>query len=48
MAWTTITAARDDIDEEITTFEATVTSIDAFSVTGHGHNQVTAVIEYTA
>lgn len=48
MAWTTITAPRKELDEEIATFEAGVTSIDAFSVAGHGSNTVTALIEYTA
>ena len=48
MAWTTITARRENLDEEIATFESGVTSIDAFSVAGHGHNKVTAVIQYTA
>ena len=48
MAWTTITAARDEIDAEITSFESGVSSIDAFSVAGHGQNRVTAVIQYTA
>lgn len=48
MAWTTITAQRDDLDEEIATFASGVTSIDAFSVAGHGHNQVTALVQYTA
>jgi len=48
MPWTTITENRDALDEAIADFEATVTSIDAFSVAGHGHNQVTAVIQYTA
>lgn len=47
MAWTTLTDGRDEIDERITTFEAGVTSIDRLDVAGHGHNQVTAVIEYT-
>jgi hypothetical protein len=48
MPWTTITAPREDIDEEIATFEGTVTSIDNWDVAGHGHNRVTAVIEYSA
>lgn len=48
MAWTTITDKKDQIDEEIATFAGTVTSIDSFSVAGHGGNEVTAVIQYTA
>lgn len=48
MPWTSITAQRDDIDTEISDFASGVTSIDSFSVAGHGHNQVTAVIQYTA
>lgn len=48
MAWTTITDTRENIDEEIASFESGVTSIDAFSVAGHGGNSVTAVIQYTA
>lgn len=48
MAWTTITAARDEIDEEIATFASGVTSVDAFSTSSHGYNQVTALIQYTA
>lgn len=48
MAWTSITADRDSIDDEISTFESGVSSVDSFSVAGHGHNQVTAVIQYTA
>ena len=37
-----------EIDEEVATFAGTVTSIDGFSLAAHGHNQVTALIEYTA
>lgn len=48
MPWTTITDRRELIDEEIATFEGTVTSIDSYSVAGHGGNEVTAVIQYTA
>ena len=48
MAWTTITDTKDNIDEEIASFEAGVTSIDAFSVAGHEGNSVTALIQYTA
>lgn len=48
MAWTTITDTRDGIDEAIADFESGVTSIDDISVAGHGHNRVTAVIEYSA
>jgi hypothetical protein len=47
MAWTTLTADRDSIDEEIDSFESGVTSIDSFATAGHGYNQVTALIEYT-
>lgn len=47
MAWTTITDRQDQIAAEIADFEATVTSIDAFSVAGFGGNEVTAVIEYS-
>jgi len=47
MAWTTLTASRDDIDEKISSFESGVTSIDNFAATGHGYNQVTALIQYT-
>lgn len=46
MAWTTITATVDQLDEEIATFEGTVTSIDGFSVASHGQ-QATALIEYS-
>jgi hypothetical protein len=48
MPWTTITDRKDQIDSEIADFESGVTSIDAFSVAGHGGNEVTAVIQYTA
>lgn len=48
MAWTTIQARPADLDEEIASFEAGVTSVDAFSVASHGRNQVTALIRYTA
>jgi len=47
MAWTTKTGGRDEIDDIISTFEGTVSSIDRFSAAGHGTNQVTVVIEYT-
>jgi len=47
MAWTTITDAPEDIDEEVADFEATVTSIDAFSVTQNRPNEVVALIEYS-
>lgn len=47
MAWTTITALPADIDDEIATFEGTVTSVDGFSLASHGQN-VTALIRYTA
>jgi hypothetical protein len=48
MPWTTITEQRKDLDEAVASFESGVTSIDSFSVAGHGHNRVTALIEYTA
>ena len=48
MAWTTITASVNDIDDEIATFESGVTSIDAFSMSVSGNSQATALIEYTA
>lgn len=48
MPWTSITSPREDIDEDIASFASGVTSIDSFSVAGHGHNRVTAVIQYTA
>jgi hypothetical protein len=47
MAWTTITTSRKDIDDELASFEGTVTSIDGFATAGHGYNQITALIEYT-
>lgn len=47
MSWTTITALPTEIDDEVATFEGTVTSIDAFSLASHGQ-QVTALIQYTA
>jgi len=48
MPYESITARRDEIDSEVETFAGTVTSIDDFSLAAHGHNQVTALIEYTA
>lgn len=48
MPWETITAERKEIDEEIATFESGVSSIDDFSITGHGSNTVTALLQYTA
>lgn len=48
MAWTTIQDTADGIDEAISSFEGTVTSIDSFSVTSIGSNRVVAVIQYTA
>lgn len=48
MAWTTITANPDELDEEIASFQSGVTSIDGFSVAQAGHNRVTALIRYTA
>jgi hypothetical protein len=48
MPYESLTAPRDDIDTKIESFASGVTSIDAISVAGHGHNQVTAVLEYTA
>jgi len=48
MPWTTIQANPEELDEKIATFEGTVTSIDAFSVAAHGHNRVTALLQYTA
>jgi len=47
MAWTTITASVDQLDDEIATFEGTVTSIDSFSVGTHGMSQATALIQYS-
>jgi len=47
MPWETITANRKDIDEEIDTFAGTVTSIDDFSISGHGANSVTALLQYS-
>jgi hypothetical protein len=47
MPWTTITATVDQLDDEVATFEGTVTSIDDFSVASRGQ-QVTALIQYTA
>lgn len=46
MAWTTITATTDRLDEEVANFEGTVTSIDGFSVADSGQ-QLTALIEYS-
>lgn len=48
MPFTTITDRKGRIDAEIETFAGTVTSIDSYSVAGHGGNEVTAVIRYTA
>lgn len=48
MAWTTIKANEDDLDEAVANFEATVTSIDSFSIASHGHSQVVALVQYTA
>lgn len=48
MPWTTIQDTADSIDDEIATFEGTVSSIDDFSVTKVGSNRVVAVIQYTA
>jgi hypothetical protein len=47
MAWTTLTDSRDQIDDKISSFAGTVSSIDRFSAAGHGTNQVTVLIEYT-
>lgn len=47
MAWTTIQAAPEDLDEEIDSFQSGVTSIDGFSTAAHGRNQLTATIRYT-
>jgi hypothetical protein len=47
MAWTTIVASSDRIDEEIASFESGVTSIDAFSCASQGQ-KVVAVVQYTA
>jgi len=47
MAWTSITASVSEIDDEVSTFESGVTSIDDFSLATHGQ-QVTALIQYTA
>lgn len=46
MAWTTITSTVDQLDEDVASFEADVTSIDGFSVASRGQ-QVTALIEYS-
>lgn len=48
MAWTTIEANPDELDEEVASFESGVSSIDAFSTAQTGHNQVVALIQYTA
>lgn len=48
MAWTTITEHPDRLDEAIADFEATVTSIDNYSVAQADRNQLTAVVRYTA
>lgn len=48
MAWTTIKADPDALDEAIADFEGTVTSIDGSSITMYGRNQVVALIQYTA
>ena len=48
MAFTTIEANPGELDEEIATFASSVTSVDAFSIASPGHNQVVALIQYTA
>lgn len=48
MAWTTIKGTEDNIDEEVEAFEATVTSIDAFSVASESRGELVALVEYTA
>jgi len=48
MAWTTIEANPGELDEEVANFASGVTSIDAFSTASTGHNQVVALIQYTA
>ncbi|WP_435065885.1 hypothetical protein [Halobaculum sp. EA56] len=47
MAWETIEANPGELDEAIASFQSGVTSIDAFSVTSHGHNRVVALIRYS-
>lgn len=47
MAWTTIEAYPEDLDDEVATFESGVTSIDSFSIASHRHNTVVALIEYS-
>lgn len=48
MAWTTIEAQPGDLDEAVATFQSGVTSVDGFSITSHGHDQVVALVRYTA
>ena len=48
MAWTTIQSSPESLDEEIATFEGTVTSIDGYSIASQSRNEVVALIQYTA
>lgn len=47
MAWETISANPDELDEEIANFQSGVTSIDNYEVAQRGQNRITAVIRYT-
>lgn len=47
MAWTTIQSSPESLDEDVATFEGTVTSIDSFSIASQSRNEVVALVEYT-
>lgn len=48
MAWTTIEGNNSNIDDKMSSFQATVSSIDGYEVAGLGANRMIALVEYTA
>jgi hypothetical protein len=48
MPWTVIEGNPSDIDDNISSFESGVSSVDDFDITATGPNRVVAVLKYTA